>query len=183
MRDRLYLMLYLITVVGATTIHDIGALAALLAVVSALAGSAWWTVAKRALLAIAVFNTLVTVGYVILSLLQETFSFSYVVRLNLRVFLLTFLTLLLARKINPFRALAFSSTLTYLLVLAYSQLLTFRRAVDDFRLALKSRTVRRVRARDAYQYVAVQCAFLLNKSIASATDVAQAMKSRGYFDD
>ena len=183
MRDRVYLAIYVVSVVLVTTVHHVGLLAGALATALLLSGSSCWAIAKRALLTIAVFNVLVTGGYAILSLLEGTFSANYVALLNLRVFLLTFLTFLLVQRIDPFRALSFAPTLTYLLVLAYSQVLTLQRVVTDFRFARRSRTVRPVPRRQAYRHAAALTGFLLGKSVASATDVAQAMKSRGYFDD
>lgn len=183
MRDRWGLILYLVTVITATTVHSIGLLAMLLLVASIAAGTARWRIAKRALITVLVFNTLVTTGYVALSLLEGSFSAHYIVLINLRVFLLVFLTFLMTARIDWFRAFSFSPTLTYLLVLAYSQVLTFQRILHDFRLALRSRTVVRLRGRDAYRHAAVLSTFLLGRSLASATDVAEAMKSRAYFDD
>jgi cobalt/nickel transport system permease protein len=183
MRDRLGLILYVATVITATIVHSIGFLAVLLGVAFIAAGSARWRIARRALITIAVFNTLVTAGYVVLSLLQSGFSAHYVVLLNLRVFLLVFLTFVMGERIDWFRAFSFSPALTYMLVLTYSQVLTFQRILYDFRLALRSRMLARIRARESYRHAAVLSTFLLGKSLASATDVAQAMKSRGYFDD
>jgi cobalt/nickel transport system permease protein len=183
MRDRVYLVLYLVAVVAVTTVHQIVVLAAALGATLLLSGRSWWRLGKRAFLTIVVFNTLVTAGYAALSLLEGTFSPHYVVLLNLRVFLLTFLTFLAVQRIDAFRALSSAPTLSYLLVLIYSQVLTFQRIFLDFRLALRSRTLGRVPRREGYRHAAVLTGFLLGKSIGSATEVAQAMKSRGYFDD
>jgi cobalt/nickel transport system permease protein len=102
--------------------------------------------------------------------------------MNLRVYLLTYLTLWLSARVNLFRALDFSRTLVFLLTLAYSQALSLRRVYQEFRLALRSRTIGRLAARDVYRHRASLGGFLLDKSLHEATDIAQALRSRGFFD-
>ena len=70
--------------------------------------------------------------------------------MNVRVILLTFLTFLTVSRVDLLRALSFSPTLTYLIVLALSQIMTFRRLHQEFRLAGESRRLRRPTLRDGY---------------------------------
>ena len=183
MKDRLLLAAYLGAVLVATLRHELWLLAAMLLAALLLAGADAWRIARKVLLAILVFNGVVTLTYVLVSLWQETFSAHFVALLNLRVFLLTFLTLLLARRINAYRAFSFSTTLSYLLALAASQTVTLRRLAGEFRLALASRTLTRLRRRDAYRHAGTLGARLLHKSVAGAVESAQAMRSRGFFRD
>jgi cobalt/nickel transport system permease protein len=177
------LFVYLAAVVMITSIHDIGFYLISLAALILLAPGDFFKIAKRALVAIMIFNSIITISYVVITLVQGSFSFRYVALINLRVFLLTSLTFLLVDKINPFKAFAFSRSLLYLLTLAYSQVLTLRRLFEEFRLALKSRSPSRPAARDLYRHGASTGAFLLRKSINDTTDITQAMKSRGFFND
>jgi len=183
MKHRILFIAYLAAVVLITSIHDIRFYLIALALLIPAAGGDLVRIARRAFFAIVLFNSIITVSYVVLSLVRGGFSFHYVVLINLRVFLLTFMTFVLVRRINPFKALGFSRSLMYLLTLAYSQFLTLRRLFEEFRLALKSRSPSRPVAGDLYRHGASAAAFLLNKSINDTADITQAMKSRGFFND
>jgi len=183
MRDRLLLLLYLALVLLATSVHDPWILGGLLAAAALAAGRDLLRIAKRATLAILFFNAVITVSYAALSLWQGSFSGHYLLLMNLRVFLLTFLTFLLVRHINPYRAFAFSRSLLFLTALCTSQVLTMRRLYDEFRLALRSRSIVRPGLRDLYRHGAATAAFFLHKSVSDAGEIARAMTSRGFFND
>ncbi len=183
MKDRIVLVLYFCAVLLITLVHDIVFLIAALALLTLLARRRFFKIAKKALIAIAIFNSVVTVSYCIVSIIKGNFSFYYIALINLRVFLMTSLTFLVVERINPFKALAFSSSLSYLLTLAYSQILTLRRLFGEFHLALKSRSLTPLSAKDLYRHGASTSAFFLHKSINDAVEITQAMKSRGFFND
>ncbi|MBN1826558.1 MAG: ABC transporter permease [Candidatus Eisenbacteria bacterium] len=182
-RDGSLLLLYGCAVIAATVVHDLRALAAMLALAAILAGRDAPRVARRALLAILLFNSVVTISYASLSLYRGDFSGHYVALLNLRVFLVTFLTFLMIRRVNPFRALGFSRTLQVLLTLATSQIIGFRRTYEDFRLALRSRMPGRPAFRHLGRHGAAAAAHFLDKAIHNADEVGLALRSRGFFDD
>jgi cobalt/nickel transport system permease protein len=69
------------------------------------------------------------------------------------------------------------------LTLAIGQLATFRRLLADFRLAMTSRTVRRVTMKDMYRHSASAASFLFLKALADSTEITDGMKSRGFFND
>lgn len=183
MKDRLILFGYFCVVVLVTMLHDLLPLFLFLAGAVIIAGREAPSIAKRSLLAILLFNSVVTLSYASLALYQGEFSSHYVLLLNLRVFLLTFLTFLLGRKFNPFRAFVFSRTLQYLLTLSYSQVMNFRRTFHDFRLALRSRLPARPRMRDLNRHGAAVISYFLDKSMHNAVTITQALKSRGFFND
>jgi len=175
--------LYLSAVVAITMVHDLGALAATLAGVLALAGREALRLLRRALLTVALFNGVVTATYLALAAVDGRVSWYYVGLINLRVVLLTTLTFLAAARIDPFRALAFSPTLTYLLSLASSQALALRRTFEDFRLALRSRSPTPPGLRDRYRHSAAAASYLIQKALADAGETAYTLRSRGFFDD
>jgi cobalt/nickel transport system permease protein len=183
MIHRICFILYLAAVLLITSIHNILFYLIALAALLAAARRDFAKIAKRAFLAVAIFNSIITISYVVITMIRGNFSPHYVVLINLRVFLLTFMTFLFVGRINPFQALAFSRSLQYLLILAYSQVLTLRRLFEEFRLALKSRSPARPAARDLYRHGASTGAFLLRKSLSDTADITQAMKSRGFFND
>lgn len=183
MRDRLMLLAYLAAVLLATSVHDPRVLGAGLLIVALLCGRAFPRILRRAVLAILLFNSAVTVSYIVLSLWQGTFSGQYVLLVNLRVLLLTTMTFLLAERLNPFRAFAFSKSLLYLTTLCYSQVLTLRRLLGEFRFAFRSRSIVRPGLRELYRHGAATAVFFLHKSVSDAGEIAQAMTSRGFFND
>jgi len=182
-REIVKLALYAAVVFAVTAIHHPAFLGGVLAVALLLAGRDAGRVAARALRAIVVFNTVVTVSYAVLALARHEFSLGYVALINSRVFILTFLTFLAARRINLLRACAFSRTLSYLVTLALGSLVTFRRMLGDFRQAMVSRSVRRPRLADLYRHAAAAAGFFYLKALDDASAVTDGMRSRGFFHD
>jgi len=182
-KDTLALLLYIAAIIAITSVHHLGILSAGLAAAVAVAGRRAPRLVRKTLVAILLFNSVVTVSYVVISLLRNEFSLDFVILINLRVFLLTFLTFLTIDRINLFKALSFSKTLSYLLTLAASQIVAFRRLFDDFRMAFKSRTARQAGPRDLRRHASSAASFFLQKSFQESTEITDAMKSRGFFDD
>lgn len=182
-RDRAALILYLVAVVTVTLIHHPGVLGVAFLVVVPLSGKDALCILRRAFLAVVAFNAVVSVGYVALSLWRGDVAWSFLLLLNVRVLLLTFLTVLMGTRVNALRALAFSRTLVYVMTLAYSQVLTFRRLLEDFRMAFISRSPGKTRHVDRYRHAASTASFFIRKSMNETTDITMAMNSRGFFDD
>lgn len=183
MRDRLLLLGYGVAVLAITSIHEPLWLAAALALLLLASGREAFTLARRAALAILLFNSVVTLSYVLLTTLRGEPTGDYVLLLNLRVFLLTYLGFLVASRVNLFRGFGFSPTLSYLLTLAYSQALGLRRIAEEFRLALRSRTLGRLAMGDLYRHRASLATHLLEKARHDTAELGQAMRSRGFFGD
>lgn len=182
MKARTALFAYLAAVLLGTTLHDLRWLALGLGLVLVLAGRGWLRILRKAALAILAFNAVVTASYAVLASLEGSFSAEYVALINLRVLFLTCLTFVFAARVNPFEALAFSDGLTYLLTLAYSQAMSFRQVLVNFRLAFKSRSIERPALRDRYRHIAGFGIHLLEKSLHNATEITHVMRSRGFFD-
>ncbi len=182
-RDHIYLVLYLATIMAATLIHEPVLLATGLFLILLIAGGEAWHLLRRALLAILAFNAVVSLGYAAMAWMRDISPWETLLRINLRVLLLTTLSFLFIARANLFRALDFSKSLTYVLGLAYSQALTFRRAHEDFRLALASRSLKRPGLMDRYRASAAAVSWFLEKSLHAATQSAQALRSRGFFHD
>ncbi len=138
---------------------------------------------RRTLYVILWFNIVVSIGYIALMVYQDKAAWLPLIRLNLRVFLLTLLSFSVLAHINLFKALSFSEQLTYTLVLAQSQISTFRRASEDFQLALASRSLSPPTLRDRYRSAAATVAWLFEKSFFASKEIALALKSRGFFHD
>jgi cobalt/nickel transport system permease protein len=180
-KDRLLLAAYAGAILLLTSRHDLRFLAAALVLLAALAGRDLPRLARRTAVAIALFNSIVTVSYAVASAVQGSFSWHYVALINLRVFTVTFLTFLTMKRVDLLRACAFSETLLHLATIAVSQTLTLRRLLTEFRLALASRTIAPLSLKDLYRHRAAMLTFLLEKSLHDVQEIGLAMKSRGFF--
>ena len=183
MKDRLILFGYILLVVLITSYHHIFFLLGVLAVISVLSGALFLRLLRKSALSVMFFNTVISIGYIIVSTINNNFSLEYIVLINLRVLLLTFMTFFMIKKINLFKAISFSRTFTFILVLATTQVLVFKRIYEDFKLSLKSRTLGKMGKKDIYSYISSVIFFFLNKSIYNSQETTQAMKSRGFFYD
>ena len=181
--DRLGLALYLALVVTITCIHDVRALALGVLLTALLAGRDLPLVARKAALAVLVFSGVVSLSYLAAGILRGGLSWTFLARLNLRVLLLSSLSFLLPLRVDLLRALSYPPAFQSLLLLAYGQIMTFRRIMQDFGLALKSRSLRPPGWRDHYRQRAAMATFFLEKSLRDSQEITMAMSSRGFFLD
>jgi cobalt/nickel transport system permease protein len=183
MNDRLWLIGYLTAVVGVTLLHQPGWLAAALVLTLGLAGKQRWRLLKRTCYSVLAFNLTVSLGYLVFAHWRGDPSMEYLLLINLRVLLLVYLGLWITTRINLAKALSFSSTLAFLASLAAGQTKGFRRIATDFELAFRSRNPVLPSFSDRMQHTAAQGQYLLDKALHSATEIGQAMRSRGCFED
>lgn len=186
MKHRFLLVGWLIAVVAVTMIHTpdtlgvmLGCLLLLLAVFER---DATWGLLLRALFAVALVNLAVSVGFALVSWSQGEPWLTFVLRLNLRVFLVVTLTLWMARHVRIEQGLAFSPRARYLTVLIQSQIRLLGDVVRDTRHAFESRNPVRAGWRARLRGAGAQSATLLDKAETHATALNEGMRSRGYFD-
>jgi len=184
MRDRALLLLYLGAVAAGSLVHDARVLGVALVLVPASAGARAGKLARRTLLATAPFLLAIAAGWAVVAAgdgwaaARPAFT-----RMGLRVALLTALAFRVLPLVSLPRALSFSATLRFVLVLATSQVLAFRRLFGDFRLALEARSPRRVGPRVALRHGAATAAWFLRRAEHDATTMTQALDARGFFLD
>jgi len=183
MKDKLIFLIYIFLVLILTLFHNIYFFAIFLTVLFILSFRDFFYLLKKTIFSIFLFNSIVSISYIIFSILKNQSWIDYIILFNLRVFSLTYLTFFVLSKINLFNALSFSKTLTFLLVLSYSQILSFKKSYNDFRLSLKSRSITGLSLKDSYNYISSVFFFFFNKSLKNSEEISQAMKSRGFFND
>lgn len=183
MRDRIFLALYLVSVIALTLVHDHRFLAGGIALAFLIAGRDVMRISRKAARAIFFFSSVVILSYSIVAGLQGSFSGSYASLVTMRVFLLTFLTFLFASHTNPGKALGFSQSLLFIANLTQSQVLTLRRTLREFQQARESRSPGRLGSRETMRHGASTGAFLFQKSMADTREITHAMRSRGFFND
>jgi len=183
MKDRALLLMYLAAVAAASVVHDPRWLGLALVLVLASAGRGAGALARRALLAALPFVVAVALGWVLVEGADWRAALTTPLRLGLRVLLMTALAFRVLPLVSLPRALSFSPTLRFVLVLATSQVLAFRRLFTDFRLALTARSPRRVGPRVALRHGAATAAWFLRRAEHDATTMTEALDARGFFLD
>lgn len=181
--DLHWLLLYLLAVVIVSLLHQPLWLAMGLFLVILFCGSIRWRLLRKSLFSILYFNTTVTLGYLIVAGMQDQFRAEYLLLINCRVLLLVMLAFWLSARINIANALRFSSSLSFLTTLTVGQFRVLSRVVSDFRAAFKSRNLKRPGWRERAHLAVAQTEVMMEKSQHAATEISQAMRSRGVFDD
>ena len=183
MRDRFLAVLYIGLVVTISMVQDIRVLGALCALILLAGGRDTPRLAGRALLAAGFFTGMVSLGWLITSLLDGNIPVQALVRLNLRVFTMTLLTFLAVTRLDIRQITAKAPRLQALAVLILAQVGVYRRLLGDFRLATRSRTCRRPALRDSVGMGAAIGATFLRRAEYAAEQLTQGMTSRGFFLD
>jgi cobalt/nickel transport system permease protein len=183
MKDRAILLCWLSAVVAVTFVHDPVALAGLLVIALVAQGAAAPKIALRALAAVALVNLTVSIAFVASAWLSGQDWMLFVLRLNLRVFLLALLTFWMIRYVDLVAAAAPWSSLRFLVVLTLGQIRTFTTLLSDYRMAFSSRSPTRPPLRVRFGSAGRQAAAMMEKAERQAEELNQGMRARGFFDD
>lgn len=181
-RARLWLAGYAGAVLAISFIHEpswlaCGLLAALLA-----AGASRWALLKRAVLALLLFNASVSLAYALLAAWREQPVWAPLLLINLRVLLLVYLGFWVVERVRLLDALRGWPSLSMVATLTLGQVVVYRRLLDDFRAALRSRNPLPPKPTTLLRHAGVQGGALMEKALHGAEQSAQAMRSRGSFD-
>ena len=134
---------------------------------------------KRVLKSIILFNLGVTLGYIIMAYFKHINPWHYIIYINLKVYTLTFFVFWFFSKISPVQFMAFSKDLGYLTTITLSQIYSYKKTFEDFRLAFKSRTYK---LKDkSPKFITRTFEFFLKKAIKDSEERTLAMKARGFF--
>ncbi len=182
-RDRLLLLGYLVLVVGGTLVHDPLWLAMAALAILASSGRGMPTLFWRAFRAAFPFVLAVSLGYLFMARDQLSMAYQVLLPLNLRVLLLTLLAFRIIPVLDLQNALSFSRTLRFVLILATSQVITFRRLFSDFQQSLTARSVQRIGLLAALRHGAATSVWFLRRAEYDSTQITQALETRGYFLD
>ena len=183
MADQIKFIVYLCLIGGVTSIHKVPYLGIISLALFLVSGASFWGLFKKTIRAIFLFNSVVSLAFFAQSLWRDQDPWPYLVLLNFRVFILTFSTFLMIERVNLFRAAERFPSLRYLLTLASMQIQVFTRTKQEFDEALVSRSLQRPTLRTMLLNRASLVAHLMRKGHEAATEVSQAMLSRGFFND
>jgi len=183
-RHTFALLAYLGAVLGVSFIHAPIVLAVLLGLALLASGRTRWRLLRQSVLAGLGVMLCVGGGYTVMSLAKDEFHEVVVLRLTLRVVLLTFLGCWFVSRGNLLRALAFSTSLARLAAIAAGQVNVFTTLVQDFRLASISRSGGlRLTWSQRLRQAAALGAQLMDKAVTNAEQNTRALRARGAFHD
>jgi len=154
------------------------------AVIAVLELAAWgerYRLTMKTLRSIALFNAGVSLGYLLAGWIQGAVAWDYLIYINLKVFALTFFVLWFFRRVDLVQFFAFSKELSYLLSLSLSQIISYRKSFEEFRLAYRARVVKKLRERQK-RFIVTVFGFFFEKAMHDASERSLAMKARGLFD-
>ncbi|NGX16884.1 hypothetical protein [Wenzhouxiangella sp. XN24] len=180
---RVGLFAWLAAVVAATLVHEPAWLAAGCAAVVLLSGAGRLDLVLRALRVVLPVLLLISTGYLVMSWLTGTPAWSFLLLLNLRVFLLALLTSWMLRDVRIELALQGWPRARRWLSIVQVQVATFRRLAGEYRDAVKSRSTVAPTLRQRYRASGALGLAVLDKAVYNAEAVTQGMRSRGALDD
>jgi len=135
---------------------------------------------KKVIKSIFLFNMSITVGYIVLSFFKDVPLVSFIVYINLKVYLLTYFVFWFFAKVDVVDFFSFSKDLSYLLSISLSQIISYKKTYEDFRLAYKARVIKKLRQREK-GFIGRVFDFFLKKALKESKERALAMKARGFF--
>jgi len=131
---------------------------------------------KRVIKSIFLFNFGITLGSLIIH-----HNIDYLIYINLKVFSITYFVFWFFSKNNMIQFFSFSKDLSYLLTITLSQIYSYKKTFEDFRLAYKSRVIKKLQQNEN-QFITKTFEFFLKKALKDSKERSLAMKSRGFFD-
>ncbi|WP_456479806.1 hypothetical protein [Nautilia sp.] len=136
---------------------------------------------KRVIVSIFLFNLGVSVGYVLMGYIKSFNPWDYVLYINLKVFLMTYFVFWFFERVNVVEFFSFSKDLSYLMTMTLSQIFSYKKTFEDFRMAFRSRVVSlRDKEKD---FIANTFKFFFKKAMKDSKEKALAMRARGFFEN
>lgn len=175
--------LYLTAVVTVTLIHLPAVLLVLLAGILLLSGKGRIALALRAARPVIWILLLISAGYLLMGWITGQAVLAALALINLRVLVIALLTVWMIRDTDLDLALARWPRARRWLVVVRGQMQLFRRLVDDYRQAQKSRASVPPTLRQRYLGSAAIGLAALDKGVHNAELVTLAMRSRGALDE
>lgn len=180
MKHRLLFLIYLALIVCVSLLHSLSLLAFLLFSLLFILH-----VKKRSLKSLLKRLSLLSLFILIISLPYSLWSgfVDYTLFILLRVLNLFLIVHLLISTVNLFVVFSFSKTLSSMLVLAVSFSMTYRRTLEDFWQAIKSRSPEKPDRSELLNFLERLIGYFFERSLKDAEEVSMAMKSRGFYLD
>ena len=135
---------------------------------------------RRVLKAFVLFNLGISLGYLIVAWWQGISPWEYLLYINLKVYLLSYFVFWFFSRVDLVEFFAFSRELGYLLTITLSQIISYRRSFEEFRLAWRARQATPLRSRER-SFIGRTFAHFYRKALRDSAERSLAMKARGFF--
>jgi cobalt/nickel transport system permease protein len=135
----------------------------------------------RVLKSIIFFNLGITISYLIMGIFKNMEVMGYLLYINLKVFTITYFVFWFFSKVDMVRFFSFSKELSFLLTITLSQIFSYKKTFEDFKLAYKVRVIEKLQNREK-GFITKTFEFFMKKAIKDSKERSLAMKARGFFD-
>jgi energy-coupling factor transporter transmembrane protein EcfT len=137
---------------------------------------------RKAFYVCLLFSLLVSFTYFLIGLLSGQNRWEYLVMISLRSFSIALATFIAFRLINIYKVFDFSKSASLLMIIVSSHIFTYLRLFEEFKNALKSRTIGHIGSNVKMVFISRLLEFFFEKSIRTSEELYQAMKSRSFYD-
>jgi len=167
---------FIIVLFALLFIKDIYIISGIILILWIISFKSAFLLTKRVIKSIFLFNFGITLGSLIIH-----HNIEYLIYINLKVFSITYFVFWFFSKNNMIQFFSFSKDLSYLLTITLSQIYSYKKTFEDFKLAYKSRVIKKLRENEN-QFITKTFEFFLKKALKDSKERSLALKSRGFFD-
>ncbi len=136
---------------------------------------------KRVIKSIIIFNLGVSIGYILMALIENISPWHYVIYINLKVYILTYFVFWFFSNYSVMKFMSFSKDLSYLTTITLSQIYSYKKTFEDFKMAFKARVYKLTDK--SPKFITRTFEFFLQKAINDSKERSLAMKARGFFEN
>ena len=135
---------------------------------------------KKVIKSILIFNLGVSIGFIIMALIKNINPWEYLLYINLKVYTLTYFVFWFFKKVSIVEFFSFSKDLSYLTTITLSQIYSYKKTFEDFKMAFRARVYKLTDK--SPKFITRTFEFFLTKAMKDSKERSLAMKARGFFE-
>ena len=135
----------------------------------------------KSIKSVILFNLGVSIGYLILAIFKNISPWHYLIYINLKVILMTFFVFYFFSKVSLVEFFSFSKELSYLLTISLSQIFSYKKTFEDFKMAFRARVYKLTDK--SPKFITRTFEFFFQKALKDSKERTLAMKARGFFEN
>jgi len=139
----------------------------------------FWKLNLKVIKSILIFNLGISLGFIIMSAFKNMNTWEYLIYINLKVYTLTYFVFWFFTKISVVEFFSFSKDLSYLTTITLSQIYSYKKTFEDFKMAFKARVYKLTDK--SPKFITRTFEFFLTKALKDSKERSLAMKARGFF--
>jgi len=140
----------------------------------------FWKLNLRVIKSIVIFNLGISLGFIIMSAFKNMNTWEYLIYINLKVYTLTYFVFWFFKKISIVEFFSFSKDLSYLTTITLSQIYSYKKTFEDFKMAFRARVYKLTDK--SPKFITRTFEFFLTKALKDSKERSLAMKARGFFE-